>query len=79
MDAKLKAEKLVEKYQNVNQPEGYDCIAESTAIECAKIAVDEIIKIQVLRSTIIASKIDGYLESDSSEYWQEVKNELNKM
>lgn len=65
---KDKAKELVEKYQNVNQPEGYDCIAESTVIECAKIAVDELME----------NDCGGCRESNR-DYWQEVKNELNKM
>lgn len=76
MTAKDKAIELVEKYQNVDQPEEYDCIAETTVIECAKIAVDEITNIynnETRQGRMIAISQDDY------KYWQEVKQELEKM
>lgn len=43
MTPKEKAQELVGKFQEVDQPSGWDGITENAAIECAKIAVDEII------------------------------------
>lgn len=67
---KQKAEELVDKYITAG------CLF-ANAIECAKIAVDEIIDQWFM--------IDTYLGDWNRElnpnlrYWQEVKNELNNM
>lgn len=73
MEPKQKAEDLVEKYYNSEQL--CDCqtkyIVRRSAIECAKIAVDEIIRSNGL--------FDSKVNQEAKNYWQEVKNELNKM
>lgn len=75
--AKDKAKSLVEKYIKELPSEylHYDEI-ETLAIECAKIAVDEIIK-----ESPSKRYWDTYDDEQPSAitFWQEVKNELNKM
>lgn len=66
---KEKAEELVEKYENVDILQDYSGMDETLAIECAKIAVDEMIN-------LANSSTDLFYER---EYLQEVKNELEKM
>lgn len=72
--SKEKAGELLEKYYNSEQL--CDCqtkyIVRRSAIECAKIAVDEIIKLIKYHGKDIGNE---YSLMD----WQEVKNELNKM
>lgn len=73
MKAKDKAKELVDKYYNSEQLCSCETISivRNNAIECAKIAVDEIIE-----------AIDWHefeTPNKELEYWQEVKNELNKM
>lgn len=65
-----KADELIEKFANC---ELYD---NHKAVLCAIILCDEVLKIQPLRSTKIAAKLDRYSESDSAEYWQDIKTEL---
>lgn len=74
--SKQKAEELVEKFYKQTMIEDWIDIADYIAIECAKIAVDEIISIynnKTGQGRMIAICQDDY------KYWQEVKNELNKM
>lgn len=87
---KQKAEELVEKYSPMMYcymgsgmlSNDYDeKVVKENAIECAKIAVDEILELNI-------AWIDEGIQKDypkrfdleqTREYWQEVKNELNKM
>lgn len=70
---KEKADNIVKKYwlKNKNGQDSY-----GTAINNAKIAVDEIVE---AGNSIIAELIDGYHDLEFNIYWQEVKNELNKI
>lgn len=79
MTPKEKAKELLEKFIEPTKIPNVKGIWENdldTAKQCALICVDEISILQVLRSTKLASKIDGYFESDSLEYWEEVKKEI---
>lgn len=67
MTPKEKANELVDKYwlvESDNHSASY--IDRSMGKKCALIAVDEILKLQL---------IDGY----DHEYWQEVKQEIKKL
>ena len=86
--SKDKAKILVEKYffeltkksnyKPVKEDQGKSFHAfERKAIECAKIAVDEIIEQWEYIDTYL-SNMGGELNPNLS-YWQEVKNELNKI
>lgn len=70
MTPKLKAEQLVEKYEKIELLKNYDGMYRELAIECAKIAVDEII--------VNTDMYVGNLNPKWS-FWQEVKQELEKM
>lgn len=84
MEPKLKSKELVEKYQKVrifDDISGGFPLDNKEAIECAKIAVDEILELNI-------AWIDEGIQKDypkrfdleqTREFWQEVKNELNKM
>lgn len=73
MKQKLKAEELVQKY--ITTQRGF-FMPHQIAVECAKIAVEEIIE---AGNNIISELIDGYEDLEFNNYWQEVKKELNKM
>jgi len=75
--AKDKAKSLVEKYQKSELLKDYDGMWDLLAIECAKIAVDEIIEQWEYIDTYL-SDMGGKLNPNLI-YWQEIKNELNKM
>lgn len=76
---KEKAKELVDKFENISIMCNTRDLDNEDAIKCALICVDEILKIQPLRSTKMAAKLDRYSESDSAEYWQEVKQEIEKL
>mgnify|MGYP003399517568 CR=1 FL=1 len=73
---KIKAEQLLDKYYKLFSVDLENTISEYEAIECAKIAVEELIKESSDRTTTIRFK--GCNLTDK-EYWQEVKTELNKL
>ena len=68
LDAKSKAEELVEKYASIKD----NCNSFEYDKKCALIAVDEIIK--VLNNCIYTQN-----EETSGYYWQEVKQEIEKL
>ena len=76
MTAKEKAEELVSKYYAfIDFSEMYQGSSKS-AKQCALICVDEILGIP----SIQAAYAQGYSNSKSIEsYWQEVKQEINKL
>jgi hypothetical protein len=65
MEAKIKAKELVEKMINTYDTTS-DFVYNSTAKECALIAVDEILNLDDF-------SIEG------REYWREVKQEIEKL
>ena len=73
---KEKAEILVEKFRNEIAYSPDEETAQQNGIDCAKIAVEELIKESSDRNTTIRFK--GCNLTDK-EYWQEVLNELNKL
>lgn len=73
---KEKAFDLVFKMSMAKDEECYISTNTYRHIECAKIAVDEIIN---AGNDIISELIDGFHDLGFNMYWQEVKNELNKM
>lgn len=77
MDAKIKADSLVEKYMKLFSIDLENTISQYEAIECAKIAVEEIIKLLPNINNIPPK----YRESEDRyfQYWYGVKNELNKL
>jgi len=70
---KIKADELIEKYLKVESfyDDSFWGINKSMAVQCAKIAVEEIIKTEPPELS--------YMEHGSMSYWQEVLNCLNKM
>lgn len=70
--SKDKAKELVEKYTNIEVLGYKEDLDRLVAIECAKIAVDEIIKALRIANSMYE------LHELLNEY-KEVKNELNKM
>lgn len=76
MTAKEKAKELVKKYACLNRGEiendwkNRDIIFDSLDIECALIAVDEILK---------AVESDWSFMEVRQEYWKEVKQEIKKI
>ena len=73
---KEKAEILIDKYLKLFSIDLENTISQYEAIECAKIAVEELIKESWDRTTTIRFK--GCNLTDK-EYWKEVPNELNKL
>lgn len=79
MTAKEKATELVEKYQNVDILKDWDGMYETLAIQCAKIAVHEIID-EVIHLQEESEGVYGATELFTRHnYWHEVKQELEKM
>lgn len=73
MEPKLKSKELVEKYINIEVLGYKEDLDILVAIECAKIAVDDLIEITHYNDD--KRKPNAF----NKEYWKEVKNELNKM
>ena len=87
MTPKEKAEELVDKFYQttpneawINEPVGLseEYKAWKQAKECALIAVDEIMNVCPFIGIEFATS-EGGKESDAKEYWQEVKQELEKL
>ena len=78
MDAKDKAEQLVNEYRILLMNEDTECgneiLCTTIAKQCSLIAVEEIIRIAPW-----GSDIDGEIEDDSKEYYIKVKEEINKL
>ena len=76
LDAKEKAEELVEKFKphshfwvhDFGRKKDYDIEQLENAVECALIAVDEIIRIE-----------NHHKNHKWVEYWQEVRQEIEKL
>jgi len=79
MTAKEKAKELVERFKDLRNYSSYAySLCNATATQCAIIAVDEILKsIQ----TVVLAQCYGSAQFENPDiaYWQEVKNELNKL
>ena len=79
MTAKEKAKELVDRMKlkvDVIDENNYTAENEYGAIQCALICVDEIIGIPSIQTAYA----QGYNKSKSTEsYWQEVKQEINKL
>lgn len=76
MKAKEKAIDLIEKFENYVDYQGDDCFNERekmliNAKRCALIAVDEILN--------YIDEEDTIYPSPQFEYWQDVKQEINKL
>lgn len=77
MTPKEKASDLVCNFYEIQSNEYDYGINWEMAKQCALIAVDEILKANPCEEE--ATKHDGYVWSDNSNYWQEVKNEIAKL
>lgn len=74
---KEKAEELFNKYCYAIRTEETDNEYWTNIIyakQCALIAVDELISI-----SLPSSEFGGVITNNTTEYWQEVKNEINKL
>jgi hypothetical protein len=84
MEARLKAEELVNSYRIILMNEDTECgneiLCTSIAKQCALIAVDEILNIEhpqiIIYTEIIKNSIRDYFQD---EYWDEVKKEIQKL
>ncbi len=77
MTPKEKAEELVDKYRNTIMSFLSDNMKDMNAKNCALIAVDEIIG--TLNHDIRDLDVRGSVLLDLIKYWQEVKQELEKL
>jgi len=73
-NAKEKAEELVLKFMNLQEP-NYNWFHKGLAKQCALIAVDEIVRLDIFNCNWEWSDEDG----DTREYWREVKQEIEKL
>ena len=71
---KEKAGELAQKMFNV-----YGNIEKRTAIECSLIAVDEILKLEVLYSKIKYAGWNNVSPECSKEFWENVKKEIEQL
>jgi hypothetical protein len=75
MEAKEKAKELVNKFYSRVDEEGLLVNKYwSNAKFCALIAVDELISI-----SLPSSEFGGVISNNTTEYWNEVKNEIEKL
>lgn len=65
MTAKEKSMELLDKYYYAKDEDGYHSMSKYRAKQCALIAVDEILNVLFQHHEI--------------DYWQKVKNEINKL
>tara|TARA_R110000868_G_scaffold53103_1_gene167047 strand:+ start:580 stop:810 length:231 start_codon:yes stop_codon:yes gene_type:complete len=76
MTPKEKADELFNNFYNhCFNPDGYRSDNEDNAVECALFCVDEILKALESDSIIYGSEY----RFEETDYWQEVKNEINKL
>jgi hypothetical protein len=77
MTPKEKAEELFYKFKNEFNwiEKDYDVDLYRDAKQCALIAVDEIVRLDIFNCNWEWSDEDG----DTREYWQEVKQEIEKL
>ena len=73
---KQKSEILIDKYLKLFSVDLENTISQHEAVECAKIAVEEIIK---YGGTIFVVEYPKNTFKNGIDYWQEVKTELNKL
>ena len=73
---KIKAEQLLDKYYKLFAFDLENTISEYEAIECAKIAVEEIIK---YGGTLFVIEYPKNIYKNGMDFWREVKTELNKL
>lgn len=81
MTHKEKAEELVLKFMNLQEP-NYNWFHKELAKQCALIAVDEILNqfIGIFNAFKKQSIIFGKVEdSENFKYWQQVKQEIEKL
>ena len=73
MTPKEKAKELVEKFLFIYRPSMHPPYlkANEAAKQCAKIAVDEILLLLQIQI--------GFRDYEASKYWQEVKQEIEKL
>jgi hypothetical protein len=76
MEPKLKALELVNKFEKILKLdyENYYKYDFGHCRKCALIAVDELISI-----SLPSSEFGGVITNNTTEYWQEVKNEIEKL
>ena len=72
MTPKEKAEELVDKFYYIPNSQGIFMMQDYQAKECALIAVDEILEV------LYSLKLGNAL-SEELEYWEEVKQEIEKL
>jgi hypothetical protein len=78
MSPKEKAEILVAKFIKHSRAEK-DIKPIQSAKECALIAVDEIIETTFMNATYIAWGFKAIQKISTTDYWQEVKQEIEKL
>lgn len=74
MNPKEKAMELVNKFWHAEPLESQEGMEIQMAIKCALISVDEIINI-----SLPSSEYGGVITNNTIEYWQEVKQEIEKL
>jgi len=74
-DAKIEAHKLIDQFEEIEYPDGYQGMTEYEAIHCALITVKRIIK--TLPIYIIDEEIGmGKIDNPMVDFWKNVKKEL---
>jgi hypothetical protein len=73
MTPKSKADHLLIKFKMSESKDGYNDVRDiHAAIRCTIIAVDEVLK-------VVTTLDDSFWQKDTLEFWQEVKNEIEKI
>ena len=80
MTPKEKAKELIEEFSNAESEDGYLNQNHFRHKQCAIIAVNEIIKANPIIETRIIKNGCSWIESKTNiNYWQEVKQEIEKL
>ena len=69
MTPKERAEELVDRYYNSNSEGDTGWMAKNDAKQCALIAVNEIIHLEIVLG----------IDNQDFEYWEEIKQEIKKL
>lgn len=76
MSPQQKAEEIKNNIRNVECLKDFEGMDDELLQQTALICIDEIIK---AGNDVISDLLDGYKDQEFNNYWQEVKNEIEKL
>lgn len=76
MSPQQKAEEIKNNIRNVDCLKDFEGMDDELLQQTSLICIDEIIK---AGNDVISDLMDGYKDQEFNDYWQEVKNEIEKL